>query len=282
MKEERCDHKIYKYTNKVNGKVYIGRTCTTLKKRARRGQGYKGCVYFWCAIEKYGWDNFEPEILESGLTNEEAAIKETEYIKKFNSANSEFGYNIIENANNDIGEKVRIKMSERNKGENNPRWGCHISEEHRQKIREANKKRVYTPEMIENMRKGHQKKGFVGKNHPMYGRHHTEEAKRKVSEANKGHIPWNKGKKMSEIKPNYIHPLLGKHLSEETKKKVSEANKGKHSPSRKQVLCIETGTIYESATEASKKIGCDVSQLCKCCRGVAKSCKGYHWRYVND
>lgn len=44
MDEIKRDHKIYKYTNIVNGKISIGRTCQTLEKRAgSRGQNYKSC-----------------------------------------------------------------------------------------------------------------------------------------------------------------------------------------------------------------------------------------------
>lgn len=44
------------------------------------------------AINKYGWENFEHIILATGLTFEEANLKEKEYIEKFNSINN--GYNI--------------------------------------------------------------------------------------------------------------------------------------------------------------------------------------------
>lgn len=281
--EERRDHKIYKYTNKVNGKVYIGKTCTTLKKRARNGEGYVGCVYFWSAIQKYGWENFEPEILEEGLTPEEASIKEIEYIEKYNSADHEFGYNIVKEIQSDFNDETRIKLSERNKGENNPRWGCHISEEHKDIIRESNKKRVYTDEMRANISKAEKKSYAEGRVHPMLGRKHAEEAKDRISKANRGHTPWNKGKKMSEVKADYVPSFLCKHHTEETKKKLSAINKGRpRYDSRKRVLCVETGVIYDSATEAAKKNKCNISRLCKCCRGVAKSSGGYHWRYVDD
>ena len=60
--------KVYVYTNKVNGKKYVGQTCQPIEYRANNGRGYKRCVYFYRAIEKYGWDNFSCNILLENLT----------------------------------------------------------------------------------------------------------------------------------------------------------------------------------------------------------------------
>ena len=46
--------------------------------RWRNGNGYKPCVAFNRAIEKYGWDGFDHVILYSELTREEACAKEME------------------------------------------------------------------------------------------------------------------------------------------------------------------------------------------------------------
>ena len=55
---------IYKHTNLINGKVYIGQTCQLPEKRfGKNGNGYKGCRYFYNAIECYGWNNFKHEII---------------------------------------------------------------------------------------------------------------------------------------------------------------------------------------------------------------------------
>ena len=55
---------IYCYTS-PSGKKYIGKTKTSLKERAKNNaKGYKGCPVFYNAIQKYGWENFEVEILE--------------------------------------------------------------------------------------------------------------------------------------------------------------------------------------------------------------------------
>ena len=53
-------YKLYVYTNKVNGKKYVGQTCKTLKRRAgKNGSGYYTCPIFSKAIQKYGWENFK-------------------------------------------------------------------------------------------------------------------------------------------------------------------------------------------------------------------------------
>ena len=61
---------IYKHTNIINNKSYIGQTCQDVKKRWGNGLGYKTCPIFYQAILKYGWDNFTHEILEENLTED--------------------------------------------------------------------------------------------------------------------------------------------------------------------------------------------------------------------
>lgn len=54
---------IYKYTNKINGKVYIGQTLDE-KKRYRDHKFCTGkCVHFHLAIRAYGFENFEYEVI---------------------------------------------------------------------------------------------------------------------------------------------------------------------------------------------------------------------------
>lgn len=89
-------YKVYVYTNKVNGKKYVGQTCQSLEYRANNGRGYKRCLHFYRAIEKYGWDNFEPRILSDCLTKKEADVLEKMYINILRTRNNEYGYNITE------------------------------------------------------------------------------------------------------------------------------------------------------------------------------------------
>lgn len=83
------------HINKINNKVYIGKTCQEPEKRyGCNGSGYKKCPYFYNAIQKYGWENFDHVILFSELTKDEACEKEIECIKKYNACDHQFGYNI--------------------------------------------------------------------------------------------------------------------------------------------------------------------------------------------
>ena len=86
-------YKVYKYTSPSN-KIYIGQTNRSLAKRANHGKGYIHSSYFYAAIQKYGFDNFQCEILKDNLTLDEANYWETYYIQLYNTTNRQYGYNI--------------------------------------------------------------------------------------------------------------------------------------------------------------------------------------------
>lgn len=97
---------IYKITNNINGKVYIGLT-DSFNRRMTQHSSVSGSPssdgyfnYFYRAVRKYGWDNFTKEILEENLSREEANIKETFYINKYQSNEPECGYNLTEGGEN--------------------------------------------------------------------------------------------------------------------------------------------------------------------------------------
>ena len=72
---------IYAHINKINNKVYVGQTCQNPEKRWDYGSGYKKHnLHFYNAIKKYGWDNFEHEILFENLTQKEAKQKGFIYV----------------------------------------------------------------------------------------------------------------------------------------------------------------------------------------------------------
>lgn len=154
---------IYKVTNLVNKKVYIGQTIRSLKVRWSLHL-YKGDALY-SAINKYGKENFLIEIIDRAETLDELNNKEIEYIKLLKTV-APNGYNIrlggnsggklSEETRKKIGlsgkgrkhtEEWKRKASERSRGANNPmygkspNWGKVCSSETREKISIANKNR---------------------------------------------------------------------------------------------------------------------------------------------
>lgn len=85
---------VYVHINKVNGKRYYGITCQLPQERWKRGSSYKGQPKFYNAIVKYGWDNFEHNVVQSGLSKIEAAELEVALIAEFRTTENAYGYNV--------------------------------------------------------------------------------------------------------------------------------------------------------------------------------------------
>lgn len=82
---------IYKTTNKVNGKIYVGKRVY----RKKDDKSYYGSgTILKRAIKKYGKDNFVKEIIEWCLTREELNQREIYWISKLDARNSLIGYNL--------------------------------------------------------------------------------------------------------------------------------------------------------------------------------------------
>ena len=198
---------IYLHRNKINNKVYIGQTIQSPEERWKNGNGYKGCYYFYNAIQKYGWDNFEHIILEqnNNWTYEQLNNKEKEYIKLFDSTNPKYGYNICDGGSNISPNAL--------------------------------------PKAIEWM-----------KEHPEFGQVRAADM-----------LKWQKE-----------HPEEALEMRKINIAKASEARK-------KKVQCIETGEIFESASEAARKTpGTLQNKICMVCRGQRNTSGGYHWKYVEE
>lgn len=121
--------KIYKITNKINGKIYIGQTIRDLDERQKRhiNDAKKGDdLYFHRAILKYGEENFIIEEIDSAETQTELNKKEIYYIGKYNSYengyNSTFGGeggNTYSKKTKEELEIIRKKIAKANTGKNN-------------------------------------------------------------------------------------------------------------------------------------------------------------------
>ena len=124
---------IYKITNLINKKVYIGQTIRTVEQRFHRhiNDALNGILdtHFARAIRKYGPENFSVEVIDTATTQEELTEKESYWIKYYNSVNE--GYNETSAQNKSGGNTYQSKTSEELKaigekirvskiGENNP------------------------------------------------------------------------------------------------------------------------------------------------------------------
>lgn len=168
---------VYKHINKINGKQYIGITSRLPEERwGIQGANYRTSPYFWSAIQKYGWENFDHEILFSNLTHDEACKKEKELIAEYKTQDKTYGYNIMEGGIASIlPQEVREKISHALMGNKNG-LGHPCSEEKKRKISEAQKGRKLTAE--------HKAKLSMAKKGKKHGRP-SEETIKKISDAHK-------------------------------------------------------------------------------------------------
>jgi group I intron endonuclease len=120
---------IYKATNKINGKEYIGQSkVNDLRYRIKTHKWRSKEIintHFYNSIKKHGWDNFEWEVIEK-VSNEELSNKEKFYIDKFDTFNN--GMNMT------IGGKVNIITNEIRKKLTNAQINRFKNKEERKKI----------------------------------------------------------------------------------------------------------------------------------------------------
>lgn len=139
---------VYKHTT-PSGKIYIGITSMNPLKRWKNGKGYELCTAFNRAIQKYGWNNIEHEILLSDLDKETACSEEQRLIKLYDSTNPEHGYNLTSGGEHyEPNKEWRERLSEANKKyyKEHPEARKHISEIQigRTNSEESNRKRSET------------------------------------------------------------------------------------------------------------------------------------------
>ena len=175
---------IYKITNTVNGKSYIGKTIHDAEKRRIRyhfaGKG-NGSRLIKDDIEKCGQDAFTYEILHDGIIPEFLDELEIEAIAKFNTI-APHGYNLTTGGDGGSHcEEARRKNSEALKGEKNPMFGR------------------------------------TGEKSPHYGKRHTDETLQKMSKARIGR------KHTDETRRKQSKAKMGKKRSEETCRRISES-----------------------------------------------------------
>ena len=251
---------IYKITNTVNGKCYIGVTIqsnpnerwSNHKSHNRQGNG---CPFLMKAFKKYGEESFKFEVLI--ICFDEDVFKfEPDYIKKYNSM-SPNGYNVA------IGGKIGMSF-----------LGKTHSEETRKIIGEKSKKHNANPEV-------------------------RERARRVAIEFNKTHNIGDLQKKSEKWQKALAEGRIGGHAkTEEGKKKISESlkkyhadnefNRKKHSAAMtkaigRKISQYSTDDVFidsfESIVQAYNISGVKRANISSCLSGRAKTAGGFIWKY---
>ena len=103
---------IYKITNKVNKKVYIGQTKEKVETRFQKHFYGKSCIALIAALNKYGKESFIIETLATTTDYQTANYLEAYFIIQYNSLANDNGYNIMEGgASRGITKQTRQRMS---------------------------------------------------------------------------------------------------------------------------------------------------------------------------
>lgn len=227
---------IYKITNLINNKVYIGKTTEGLDRRRKRHlmyleRGIEQGIVLYQALSKYGINSFTWDILYEANDRNELSEKEKFFIIENHSHITQHGYNMTWGGDGGSWDKTHPRYNEiiRNRsGQNNSFFGKHHTPDQIEKWKASRRGRPMKDEQ-----KILYSKIFAGENNPMFGRHHSMETKEKIRNKLKGKVSWKKGvkcseetkKKISESKMGENHPMFGKCHTAETKKKMSSIKK---------------------------------------------------------
>jgi hypothetical protein len=141
---------VYKITNLINGKYYIGKHSTNDIDDNYFGSG----VLIRKALKVHGKENFIKEVIAFCNTEEEA-LKLEEELVTMEVVRDQKSYNMITGGRGVVGEKngffgkrhtkdtrERMSKAKRPSGENSYRYGKKASEETKMKMRLASSKRV--------------------------------------------------------------------------------------------------------------------------------------------
>jgi len=117
-------YSIYKITNQLNQKVYIGQTIQKLEQRFKQHCGDSRCRRIANSIQKHGIENFTIELIETCKTRDECNRKEIHWIIFYNSTDPKVGYNIsLGGLTCERSEEYRKNISLAKQSTKNPMYG---------------------------------------------------------------------------------------------------------------------------------------------------------------
>ena len=276
---------VYVHTNKINGKRYVGVTSQCPEKRWNNGKGYtKRQPHMYNAIQKYGWGNFNHEILIDNIPLEHASSLERMLIKAWQLQDKRYGYNDqsggLEHSSLSMG--IREKISRTHKGRE-------MSEEHRKHLSDAKKGKSLSEETKEKISLA------------LKGKTMSEDHKEKLSQALKGRVfsdehkanisKGKKGKLQSDAQKQALARVCeqnkGRKHTSEAKAKISAGNKGKIKKNsvaieQHNIITEELINIYHSVMDAHNQTGISYRSIWNCVNKLSNSAGGFVWRKFDN
>ena len=263
-----------------NGKKYIGLTGQKPERRWSNGKGYIRHPYFYSAIKKYGWENFEHRILFEGLTQKDAERIEHLCIALLRTHIKDYGYNLsLGGESGSYGSKKTEAQKEHLRCLN---LGKKLSKETKEKIGDAHrgKKLKLSPE-----RRAELSKQFIESNPNSRRVYCLETDKEYISgEAAARELKITcSGKNITRCCRKETKSVEGYHFCFAEKKETFDWVEVKTNKKKKAIYCLENNTVYESAAEAARQLfgNSQNGGIIRNCQGKQKSCKGYHFSYFN-
>lgn len=225
---------IYLTTNLVNGKKYIGQHYGSVDDRYL-GSG----VLLTKAVEKYGRENFEKEVLEI-CTKEELDEKEKYWIKKYNALESEDFYNLSEGGQKGDGWRAAQRYFEKH-----PEEAKELYRKSGERLKQWMKDH---PEVRER-----QVQTMLEASHK-WMREHPEFVEEHMKKVNKAKEEWQKA-----------HP-------EEHQAQVDAWRKAGSIANSRKVRCRTTGKEFESVSAAARYYNVSQPNITKVLNGQRKHC----------
>lgn len=282
---------IYKITNTVDGKIYIGQTVRSFWERYEGHLENTKNRHLKRAIQKYGVDAFEiVEVLDAAETKEELDAKEQYYIALYRSNERQYGYNIADGGHRGkqadetrklIGDAQRGEKNHMygKRGKDNPRYcrtalvcaNCGKPIEVLRSDLTRSKYHFCSPECAQssNIQRKPQEKKQVQVTCDYCGKVFEKRPSELLGKKNLYCSRKCQNEHQKIILKGASNPNYGNH-------KVSGGNNGR----AKKVLCVTTGEVFDSAIEAGQKYGIKRGLIPACCRGNQKTAGGKEWKYL--
>lgn len=289
---------IYKITNILNGKMYIGQTISKVSTRwsqhIHAAFKNRSNSLIALAIKKYGKESFNVETIEICDHIEQLNIREQELIKQHNTL-SPNGYNLDSGGKNNImHQSTKDKISKIMTGKKRGSFSKEHCDKISQSLKAAGIKPVPTPEgrakaiatlkakkgwkhteLSKNKMSANQKRKFGQSNH-FFGKKHSDETKAKISASRKGRFSGENSPMFG--KTGHLSPKFGKECSAQTKAKISKG----HDRFKIRVLFVNENIIFDSVKQAARILVVSPSGIRKVLKGKARSIKGLQFEYAEN